>query len=203
MFERPEKLEYYGNIHDDVSKRFGKPPEPSVSPDDVSDLGTRRLIATSVAQLLSLTPESFEAKFTEICDCLVRRGVASASEADHLRRLGHAYARRDEGRALEAIEAIAGITAPSPFLRALKNETAQTQTMSNDGDKDKKLWKLIGGLIGAAVGGLIGGWSGASLGFLVGSEIALYIHETYGGGRRGSNVIAGPNGEPCTTPFFL
>lgn len=197
MSERPKTLEYYSDIYADLTKRFDRPENPIAPFDDAPD--SHGAVTFSVVQILSLTPASFEAKFSEICDCLDERRVAGPREVELFKRLGQSYAHRHEQLARETLDAILSVGEPSDFLRAVQDEATTVQAQS---DKKKKFWKLIGGLIGAVVGGALGGWKGAALGFVIGSEVASYIHDTYGGGRTGGNVVAGPNGEPCTPPFF-
>ena len=203
--ERPKTLQIYEDLYAKLSEEASNVAAKARTGEKM-DEKTRAVVATSVAQLFALTPRSFEAKFDELCGCLVDRGFASAREAEVLNRLGTAFARRDEGGARAVLEEIERSRGSMPFIdKALPDDEPDDseEVQAKKGKRGgRKLWNWVGGLLGAVVGGVLGGWSGAGLGFKVGWELGGLIYDATGGGGSSSNVVEGPNGEPCTPPFF-
>ncbi|WP_372425582.1 hypothetical protein [Salinarimonas chemoclinalis] len=203
MAERPKNLEYYGDIYGNLLPDAAKIAEQQRASDGVPDARTRDMVATSVAQALSLTPASFIAKFDEVCDCAVKGGHASETEASLFRRLGHAYARRDESEAGAVLDEIGRHSDGSALLKKVQETLPEAQAERRE-RHPRRFWQLVGGYIGLWIGAALGGgWYGAALGFKIGYELAGVIYDRTGGGPSGSNVMARPNGEPCTQPVWL
>lgn len=200
MAERPKTLEYRNDLFTDLLERAVAIAREDRTAGGVEGRRARDMVATCVAQAFSLTPASFEAKFDEACDCVVAGKLASKTEAALVKRLGQAFVKRDETVARTVLDELDRVLEPSALSRKLPDTSDQAQS-ARKARKSRKFWQLIGGIIGAWIGAVAGGWPGAALGFKIGFELAGVIYDHTGGGS-GSNVIAGPNGEPCTPPFW-
>jgi len=202
MSGRPETLEYDGELYDTLSKRFLDSSYLSQFSNEIRNDKTRELIARSVIQVFSLTPKSFEPKFSELCDCLVKSGMIVPTEAELFKRIGDAYIRADENQARALLGELEKLSASSEFVRTLQQNSAPAQSESERKER-RRIWQYIGGVIGMLIGGALGGWSGAGLGYKLGSDLAGIIYDDVTSQNRPtSNVRAGPNGEPCTVPVW-
>lgn len=202
MSARPETLEYRSEVYDALSKKFLDPKTLAQFTDEIRDEKSREMIAHSVIQVFSLTPKSFAPKFSELCDCLVKSRMVTEREAELFKRIGDAYIRKDADQAQTLLGDLEKPGTSSDFVRRVQEQNAQVQSQSDDGSR-RGLWGLIGGLIGAVIGGAIAGWPGVGIGWNVGKELGGILHDDWHANHAPtSNVMAGPNGEPCTGPIW-
>jgi len=180
------------------------------------DADQKKIVATSVIQLFSLTPESFQSKSAEICDCLVKHKIATQSEADLLKTVMRSYAEQDTGLAKQTLDEIAALKPGSRFMETLKrhvereltaddapDESGETSTQRKKGGRN--IWEVIGGIVGAVIGGIAGAGggiattiAGAALGYTIGKELGGALHDSI----TPSGVVAMPDGRGCTPPLF-
>ena len=204
MSARPETLEYHGAIYDTLSKKFLDEKHLNQYADEIRDKKSRELVAHSVIQVFSLTQKSFAPKFSELCDCLVKSRMVTDREAELFKRIGDAYIREDGDQAQALLGEFEKLDTSSDFVRRVQEQNAQAQSQSPDAEgRKRRLWGLIGGLIGAIIGGAIAGWPGVGIGWNIGKETMLLVYDDYRANNPpASNVVAGPNGEPCTAPIW-
>lgn len=176
-------------------------------------------IETDFTKFMALTPVSKVDLLSGMGQCLITSGFMLEPEFGFLVGAFDAFARNDADRAQQQIDSmlalILGGAGSSPFANAVTTgleAAASTEETASEAVLDVAYDAVEAAATGAGavIGNTVAGKEGAAVGAFIGkssSKVTVGAHKKIynwmWGSSSSSQVVASPNGEPCTPPMII